>query len=729
MMRGVLCTVAVLLTAGAVPAAAQQPAFLFVAQQGANTATITSGATINLNATKVGDSVTFQFTATYRGTGTATVTNIQLVGSQDFQIAGIPTLPTTLNPGAKIALTITFTSSTISQESSQLVFSYFETDAKGVVSAVTPNTFTVNGGTADFLIAYVFPSNGNVQSVDDGGTILFPATPVNTTTTANVSIVNRGSAPAVINSVTLSAARFQLLSLPLLPASIDPGKAVQFAIQYQPREIQDDAGTLTVALNGRTVNIALAGSGTGPAFSYELVDSNNQPVTPGQTITVPDTQLGQTTLLSIRLRNTGNANGVISNISVVGSGYQIVSAPILPVTLTPGSAAILTLGFAATQAGRITGRLLIGGDSFDLVANALGVKFSYAYSNGVASVDITQGGAVIFSPTQVGQSSTVDFIVQNNGTQTASVGSIAITSGRSSFKLDNPPVLPAALAPGASMRFPIRFVASVTGPVTDTMQIDNQSFTLSGSGTAPPALPGYTLKGPGATVQPLDQPSLSLSLDSGYSIPLSGTLTVTFSSASFSDDPAIQFSTGKRVVGFTIPANSTDAIFENNAKQIRLQTGTVAGNIIVTPTFSTQAGLALSPPIQTLTTSVPVLPPALSSVTLAAKTANSFTLQIEGYATGRDVSTVEFQFTPAAGSSIATTTFSMDVSGASGVWFRSASSQLYGGGFSAAVTFVVAAPPGTVVATGTSTVDVIDSVTVTVASASGKSASVKAPIR
>ena len=126
---------------------------------------------------------------------------------------------------------------------------------------------------------------------------------------------------------------------------------------------------------------------------------------------------------------------------------------------------------------------------------------------------------------------------------------------------------------------------------------------------------------------------------------------------------------------------------------------------------------------------MPVLPPALSSVTLAAKTANSFTLQIEGYATGRDVSTVQFQFTPAAGSSIATTTFSMDVSGASGVWFRSASSQLYGGGFSAAVTFVVAAPPGTVVATGTSTVDVIDSVTVTVSSASGKSTSAKIPIR
>jgi hypothetical protein len=118
---------------------------------------------------------------------------------------------------------------------------------------------------------------------------------------------------------------------------------------------------------------------------------------------------------------------------------------------------------------------------------------------------------------------------------------------------------------------------------------------------------------------------------------------------------------------------------------------------------------------------------------VAAKTVNTFTLQIEGYATGRDISTVDFQFTPAAGANVVGTTFSLNASGPSGVWFRSGGSQSYGSLFAATVTFTVTVPPGTSIpnsgVTTPSSVDVIDSVTVMLSAASGKSAAISIPVR
>ena len=48
--------------------------------------------------------------------------------------------------------------------------------------------------------------------------------------------------------------------------------------------------------------------------------------------------------------------------------------------------------------------------------------------------------------------------------------------------------------------------------------------------------------------QPLAQPLVGLSLASPYPLALNGTLAITFDSDVFSDDPAIQFSTGGRSV-------------------------------------------------------------------------------------------------------------------------------------------------------------------------------------
>src|SRR4029450_11473734 len=96
-----------------------------------------------------------------------------------------------------------------------------------------------------------------------------------------------------------------------------------------------------------------------------------------------------------------------------------------------------------------------------------------------------------------------------------------------------------------------------------------------------PGLPSLTITGVPDVVGAGQQPSIEMTLASTYPFPISGQLTLGFTPNADvpSDDPAIQFSTGARIVNFSFAANSTRAVFANNATSIAFQTGTVAGTI------------------------------------------------------------------------------------------------------------------------------------------------------
>jgi hypothetical protein len=89
----------------------------------------------------------------------------------------------------------------------------------------------------------------------------------------------------------------------------------------------------------------------------------------------------------------------------------------------------------------------------------------------------------------------------------------------------------------------------------------------------------------------------------------------------------VQFVTGGLIVKFTIPANTTQALFgNNNATQVKLQTGTVAGTISVTPKFLTTGGFDLTSqsPV-TLAMPLQVSAPQLLDAQLTSWDAYNFT--------------------------------------------------------------------------------------------------------
>jgi hypothetical protein len=320
----------------------------------------------------------------------------------------------------------------------------------------------------------------------------------------------------------------------------------------------------------------------------------------------------------------------------------------------------------------------------------VGSQLNYTYTSGSTAVPVTANGAVIFTPFAVGSSESLTFSIQNAGTTAAVLSTISLAAPSTIFALSSLPGLPATLKPGAGVSFSISFAPNNTGNLTATLLVNSDSFAVSGTGTPPPSLPSYSFVGPSGTEQPDQQPGVGLTLASSYPYPLQGTLTLAFTSNVFAGDSSIQFANGGLSVNFTIPANTTQALFSGNATAVPLQSGTTSGNIVITPSFSLQNGFNVTPTSpSTLTLTIPSLAPQLLSGGISAATTTSFTLTLSGFTTSRVLSQLNVQFTPVSGHTFSPSQLTIDVSTASASWFQGSAASDFGGSFLLEVPFAL----------------------------------------
>ncbi len=677
-----------------------------------------NGSTATLAATAVGVPATAALTITYTGSGAATIETLDVldafnIPSTVFSVVGLPTLPLTLAQNQSVTVTLRYLPANSQRRTSRALFGYSE---GGPIGTITVN---MAGVAPEFAYSYI-PQGGNPTVLAPGGAINFPATTINSVSTATVVIANQGSGPGVVGGFTASGPAFSLTGLPLPPATISANKDLRFTVNYSPTALETSTGSLQLQLAAQTVTFALAGTSTGPLFLYEIVkDSTVIGVSPNQVIPLANTLVNETTSIVFRIRNSGNANASISTISVSGTGYQLSGLPFLPATIAPGGSASFIVTFAPTQPGAAVGRLKVGNDTFDLIADGLGPALEYSYTIGSVTTLVAAGGSVLLTPVPVGATATAQFIITNSGTANASVTSISVSStGSPVFTISDLPSLPATVAPKGTLAFTVRFAPKALGAASATLKVDAQSFTLSGTGNSPATLPSYQFEGASGDQQALQQPAIGLTLSSAYSLPLTGTLTLAFNSEVFSDDPSVQFATGGRTVSFTIPANATKALFSNGSNQIRIQTGTVAGTIVLTPSFVTDGGIDLTPQSPTsLSLNVRQAAPQLLSALLLSKTTNTFTLQISGYTTSRSITEMGFQFSATSGENVSTTSLNVNVESSFLAWYQGSTSKQYGSQFAATIPFTLQGD----VRSAASLVDAIQSVTVTLTNRLGNS--------
>lgn len=726
-----LCAAGVLTCPGA---KAQQTVFPFQIriQEGSNVATVSNNSTVTVGADNLNQTVVLKVNLSYRGvTRVAFPQQPELFGSPDFQLVFPPPgEPIVLEPAQSLSFDIQFRPTTTNRVTAQFELQYVEAAPPGAPTGTQPVrgfiTLNLVGTAPSIAVSYVLQQDQNVLALPPDSKLVFPPTIVNNTSQATIIITNRGSGPGPVSGVTVTGEAFQAQGLPLFPFTLGASESVRFNIRYAPKKIETSTGGMLVTTGDRTMQFTLEGTATGSNFSYEvLLDEGPLVIRPDDTFSLPDTPVGQRTSVAVRVRNTGNSDGPITSINLIGQGFLLTDAPFLPQTLTPNASLVFTLTFAPTQAGAASGRLRIGNDSFQVTSVGIGPQLSYSYSaNGASPVSVVAGGTVLFRQTSIGEKDEVLFTVRNSGTAPAVITNAGTVEGtRGSYSLEGVPVLPRQLEPEGSLEFRVVFAPTAPGFITGNLRVDTVNFILSGSGNELPPLTGYRFTGASGEVQPLQQVSVGLEMVSAYPVALNGTLTLTVE-GDLPADPAVQFSSGGRTVSFTVQANSTAVVFSGGTREVRLQTGTVASTIRFTPAFTTQSGVSLTPdPVVTHQITVPALAPRLLTFNVASRSQTSLTLAVSGFATTRSVSRLEFRFTPAADFNVPSTTVTVNVQADADAWFRGTSSQAFGGQFTMQVPFTLTSDQA-----NTNPVNAIRSVSVTATNGLGTSNSMSVDV-
>jgi hypothetical protein len=249
--------------------------------------------------------------------------------------------------------------------------------------------------------------------------------------------------------------------------------------------------------------------------------------------------------------------------------------------------------------------------------------------------------------------------------------------------------------------------ANFTATVTDALGMtSSRNYTFA----VDPPISALTSIGFPSSLSPRQTVPVELALTSPHPSPLNGELILAFTSNAEvpSDDPMTQFSSGSRVLKFTIPANTTKAIFTPPSL---LLTGTVTGTVSLAANFENGP---LDLPVANAT--IVATAPQMTSVS-AVRTAGGLDVRMTGYAPTRRVTSVEFTFELSVGQA-QTVTLQRNVDADFATWYRNPASTVFGSSFSFVQSFAVQGDTS-----------VITAVTVRLTNAQGSTLSASTPLQ
>ncbi|MCI0419631.1 MAG: choice-of-anchor D domain-containing protein [Acidobacteria bacterium] len=574
-----------------------------------------------------------------------------------------------------------------------------------------------SAGTAIVTVVNPLPGGGT------SGTASFTISPPRisvTTTTLNFGDVLVGSSSTRILTVTnLESSAFQITASTSAgsPYTVSPSfftlpvnGSVSLTINFTPpaAAVYDAVTSLTTSLGGETI-VNLTGRGVSSLllYSYNFPGQPSLSVLPGNTISFPSTDLGASSSLQFRIQNSSSSPSTISSIASSNALFVISSQPALPAILPANGSVTFTVTFTPATVGGASGTLSVNSALFTLSGAAVVSPLSYRYTlSGQAPVTVSPGGSIPLPSIVSGGTSSAQFEAQNSGA--AAVALSSITSNSSLFPLANLPSLLTVPA-GGSLAFTVQFRPVTPATATAALTVGTRSFTLTGTGLAS----GLTLTGITEVLPPAQQPRVGVTLATAYAVPLNGQISLIFTSTADapSDDPAVVFASGGRVVNFTVPANATQGEFSGGAPDVGFSTGTVAGNVRLNVVLRNGSSDITPSPDPSRTVAVERRAPVIISVTVGSRTASGFEIIVIGYSTPRSLTQAAFRFSPRTGSNVQGGDVTVNVTSQFTTWYQSSASQPFGSQFRLSIPFTVQGD-----------INAIGSVSVTLANAVGTSA-------
>ncbi len=694
-------------------------------QRDGNVVQVNSGATVELPASAVGATAAIDVTLVYTGALRAAIIKTELFGRPEFVLA--QTAAPTLSPAGAYTFSIRYTAASPSLAQALLSITYQEEGG-----AAANLTLNLSGTAPQLNVSYLSPADNAYRPLTNGAKVTLPPAAIGSSTQATVALTNAGSGTGAITGIRVTGAGWTLIDAPVLPANPQPGQTISFGIRATPSDASPLTATVQIAGPGGPFSFDVTVTGYFNRLTYGLVTDLGgvAPLLPGSPISFPPTLTGGRAFVFLRVSNQTPGPIVVSNASLDStSEFSLSGAPQLPWTIASGGSQDLVLTFAPTLAQTSATTLRIGSDTFPVSGSGLGSSLSFRYSTSQGDAALDVNGTVALPSARIGETSATEVVIRNQGTQKVTIGRISVTDSQSAFRLGNLPALPLDLGPQQEARIGIQFAPSSTGTLTGSLAIDNNLFTLRALATPPSGTPSFHIQAPANSGGALAQIAISAGLDAPYPVDLTGSLSISFDSGSFAADPAVQFSTGGRTVGFRIPAGSLKAIFDNGTTQVRLQTGSVAGDLQITSALQTSAKFDVTPPGGApLHFQVPDAAPVLFGVEVIKSTAGLYTIQVLGMTTNRSLKTAHVQFTPGGKLALAQNDFTLDIQAAAASWFRSTTSIDFGGLFSLSIPLQVTVPNADPLNPPT-LADVIHSITIGVSNAVGSSNAVSLTVQ
>ncbi len=296
-----------------------------------------SATSLNYGNVTDGASATITLTATSSGNSAASLSSMSLSGS-GFSM-GTLALPLSLSPGQSLAIPITFAPKTSGTVTGNLTLvTNCTTGATSTISLAGTGT----SSTPQITLSAPSLSFGNVN---DGSSKAMALT-----------ITSSGTSALTVNSLSISGTGFSV-GPASLPATLAVGQSLTVQVAFSPQTAGSVTGNLTINSNsttGPTSTVSLAGTGvaaTIPTLSLSTTALSFGSVTEGASAK-------QTLTLS----STGTAAVTVSSVSAAGTDFTVVGGT-FPVSLNPGASTTVTVQFAPTTTGTLTGQLAVNSNS------------------------------------------------------------------------------------------------------------------------------------------------------------------------------------------------------------------------------------------------------------------------------------------------------------------------------------------------------------------------------
>ena len=193
-----------------------------------------------------------------------------------------------------------------------------------------------------------------------------------------VVITNAGAKDCTVSQITDPATPFAVVNAPTLPLTVASGTSTDLTVRFSPPAgmVQPYTATFDIASDepgaGATETVDLLATGGGAATCQVEVAPTSQ------TITMRDgllnfgaVNVGYTTTLPIRIRNTGNANCTLASYTLNSlrgrSEFSVTTAQPAPIMIQPGQIQEISVAFSPTSSSDLPYTSLV--NSVDFVLN------------------------------------------------------------------------------------------------------------------------------------------------------------------------------------------------------------------------------------------------------------------------------------------------------------------------------------------------------------------------